>query len=282
MRKIIELQMKIGETAIANIKFDHRSRDEITKLLLGLQAIYCNPEVCKQVFDVLIEIIPSDIDPKNGREGMDLWKIFVLGTLRLNCNWDYDKLHEIANNHDRLRQMLGHGKMDDDYEYALQTIRDNIALFTPEVLDKINQIVVKHGHEVAGKKKEEKLTGSCDSFVTKTDVHYPTDINLLFDAIRKMITLVMGLCGYMDISDWRQGEHHIRKAKKLYRKAQQLKRSSSKDKVKKAEREQLIIDAHNEYIDLAQSYIDRVRETLLSVQTTNIILRLRKILNRIY
>lgn len=275
MRKIIEPQMKIGEKAIANIKFDHRSRDEITKLLRGLQAIYCNRKVRKQVFDVLIEIVPSDIDPNNGRNGMDLWKIFVLGVLRLNCNWDYDKLHEIANNHIRLRQMLGHGKMDDDYEYALQTIRDNVALFTPEVLDKINQIVVKYGHEVASKKKEETLTGSCDSFVTKTDVHYPTDINLLFDAIRKMITLVMGICGYMDSSDWRQGMHHIRKAKKLYRRAQQLKRSSSKDKGKKTQREQLIIDAHNEYINVAQSYVDRVRETLLSIQTTNIILRLR-------
>jgi hypothetical protein len=31
--------------------------------------------------------------------------------------------------------------MEDDYEYALQTIRDNVALFTPEVLDKINQVV---------------------------------------------------------------------------------------------------------------------------------------------
>ncbi len=30
-----------------------------------------------------------------GRPGMDLWKILILGTLRLNCNWDYDKVHEI-------------------------------------------------------------------------------------------------------------------------------------------------------------------------------------------
>jgi hypothetical protein len=29
--------------------------------------------------------------------------------------------------------------------------------------------------------------GRCDSFVVETDVHYPTDINLLFDAVRKMI-----------------------------------------------------------------------------------------------
>jgi len=38
---------------------------------------------------------------------MDLWKILVLGTLRLNCNWDYDKVHDMANNHNKLREMLG-------------------------------------------------------------------------------------------------------------------------------------------------------------------------------
>jgi len=145
--------MKIGETAIANIKFDLRSRDEIPKLLMGLQSIYCNPEVRNQVFEVLTELIPSDVDPKNGRKGMDLWTIFVLGTLRLNCNWNYDKLQEIANNHNKLRQMLGHGIMDADYQYALQTLKDNISLFTPEILDKINRIVIQYGHRIAGKKK---------------------------------------------------------------------------------------------------------------------------------
>ena len=153
MRKIIEPQMKIGETAIANVKFDLRCRDEITKLLLGLQAIYCNQKIRNQVFEILSQIVPANVDPNNGRKGMDLWNIFVLATLRLNCNWDYDKVHEIANNHKRLRQMLGHGTMDDDYYYALQTIKDNVSLFTPEVLDKINQVVVKFGHELTGKKK---------------------------------------------------------------------------------------------------------------------------------
>lgn len=156
MRKIIDFQMKIGEIPIASIKFDPRSRDEIPKLLRGLQAIHGNREVRNQVFAALTELIPPHIDQKNGRSGMDLWKIFVLGTLRLNCNWDYDKLHEIANNHITLRQMLGHGTMDADYNYNLQTLKDNISLFTPEILDKINQIVVKYGHEIAGKKKGRK------------------------------------------------------------------------------------------------------------------------------
>ncbi|MFZ2804898.1 MAG: ISNCY family transposase [Desulfosalsimonadaceae bacterium] len=271
MRKIIDLQMKIGETAISSIQFDPKSRDEIPKLLRGLQAIYCNREVRAQVFEALTGLIPSHIDTKNGRKGMDLWKILVLGALRLSCNWDYDKLQEIANNHMTLRQMLGHGRMDAKYQYELQTLKDNISLFTPEILDKINQIVIKYGHKIAGKKKDEKLTGSCDSFVVETNVHYPTDINLLFDAIRKMIVLMMQLCGCLDISDWRQGKHHIRKAKQFYRSAQQLKRSSSKDESKKAEREQLIINAHNEYIDLAQFYIDKIRQTLITFQQVNIL-----------
>jgi len=267
--------MKIGETAIASIKFDPKSRDEIPKLLRGLQAIYCNREARTLVFEALAELIPPHVDIKTGRRGMDLWKIFVLGALRLTCNWDYDKLHEIANNHMTLRQMLGHARMDASYQYELQTLKDNISLFTPEILDRINQIVVKYGHQIAGKKKDEKLTGSCDSFVVETNVHYPTDINLLFDALRKMITLIMRICGHMNISDWRQGQHHIRKAKKLYRKAQQLKRSSSKDAVKKAQREQFIISVHSAYIDLAQSYVDRVRQTLLAIDPTDMMTYLR-------
>ena len=194
MRKIIDMQMKIGELAIKDIEFDFRSRDEIPELLMGLQSIYCNRRVRDRVFEILLDIVPEDVDSNNGRSGMDLWKILVLGTLRLSCNWDYDKLMDIANNHRTLRLMLGHNALDYDSRYALQTLKDNISLFTPEVLDKINQIVVKYGHEVIGKKAGENLRASCDSFVVETDVHYPTDINLLFDAMRKTILLTRALC----------------------------------------------------------------------------------------
>ncbi|GAH33277.1 unnamed protein product, partial [marine sediment metagenome] len=85
MRKIIDMQMKIGEVDISKIEFDLRSRDEIPKLLIGLQSIFCNPETRAQVFKVLMELVPDNVDPNNGRKGMDLWRILVLGTLRLSC-----------------------------------------------------------------------------------------------------------------------------------------------------------------------------------------------------
>ena len=112
------------------------------------------------------------------------------------------------------------------------------------MLDKINQIVVKHGHKLVGKKDGDNLKGSYDSFVVETDIHYPTDINLLFDAIRKTIILIMRLCDQLNIGGWRQGLNNIRKIKRYFRKAQQMKRSTSKNQDRKAKREQLIINIH--------------------------------------
>ena len=275
MRKLIDIQMKFGEVDISKIEFDPRSRDEIPKLLMGLQEIYCNRKVRNKVFTALRDLIPEGIDQNNGRRGMDLWKILVLGTIRLCCNWDYDKLMDIANNHKTLRLMLGHGSLYNDYYYPLQTLKDNLSLFTPEVLDRINRIVLQHGHQLIGKKKDEGLRVSCDSFVVETDVHYPTDINLLFDAMRKVIVLIMALCDDLGVPGWRKGVCNLKKVKKYFRKAQQLKRSTSRDKTKKAKREQLIIDAHMAYVALANSFIDRAKETIRSISSTNLMTHLR-------
>ncbi len=276
MREVFQSQMRFGEVAISDIEFDVRSRDEIPKLLIGLQAIYCDLDVRPKVFAALTDLVPANINPNNGRRGMDLWKILVLGTLRLSCNWDYDKLMEIANNHLSLRLMLGHSIMDNDFRYALQTLKDNVSLFTPEILDKINQIVLKYGHEIVGMKPGEKLNASCDSFVLETDVHYPTDINLLWDAMRKMILSIVFLCVQAGLPGWRKSDNLLKKTKKLFRKAQLTKRSTSKNKEKKAKREQLIIAAHIAYLDLAQDIINKVKETLLAaLSPADIIVQLK-------
>jgi transposase, IS5 family len=275
MRKVIQEQMKFGEVAISDIAFDVRSRDEIPKLLMGLQAIYCNSDVRSQVFEVLVNLVPRGINPNKGRKGMDLWKILVFGTLRVCCNWDYDKLKEIADNHKTIRSMLGHSKMDEAFHYALQTLKDNVSLFTPEILDKINQIVVTYGHEIIGKKLDEKLSASCDSFVLETDVHYPTDINLLWDAMRKNILLIMALCDQLELRGWRKGGYHIKKVKRLFRKAQLMKRSNSKNEKKKAKRIELIIAAHLAYLDLASALVEKVKETLLGVSSTDILVEIK-------
>jgi len=262
MRKLIENQLKIGQVGICNIQIDLHSRDEIPQVLLGLQAIYGERQIREEVFTILESIIPEHIDSSNGRPGMDLWKILVLGTLRLNCNWDYDKLQEIANNHKTIRDFLGDTIYEFDQRYGLQTLKDNISLFTPEVLDQISQVVVKAGHKLFNGLDADGLKGRCDSFVVETDVHYPTDINLLWDAIRKVIELIAGECNQWGITEWRQYRHILKKIKKLFNRVRKLKRSNSKDKQKKASKDQLIIEVHQEYIDLVEQYTKSARETV--------------------
>ena len=153
MRQIQPKQLQLGELDISSIQLDTRSRDDVPQILLGLQHLYTNKKARDLIFSLLEQLLPDNVSSINGRPGMHLWRILVLGVLRLNLNWDYDRLREMANQHSTIRQMLGHG-FDDNEQYKLQTIKDNVSLFTPELLEKINEVVVAAGHDVVGKKKK--------------------------------------------------------------------------------------------------------------------------------
>lgn len=265
MRKLIKRQQETTSINISDIEFDLKSRDEITKLLMGFQHIYNSPEILDKIFDILKEIIPEGTSMNNGRPGMNLWNILVLGTLRLNCNWDYDKVKEIADNHINLRQMLQHDLLDKT-KYPLQTIKDNLVLFTPEILDRINQVVVETGHTAAGKQPEDELKGQCDSSVTKTDVHKPTDTNLLLDTMRKIVALIGVLCSNFEITTWRQSHKILLDIKRLFNYTRKLRKSTSKIESKKLEQEEVIKEATQDYIDLASKYIGKAKVTILDLR----------------
>lgn len=270
MRIVKNQQMQFGEIDISTIKFNPKSRDDIPQVLMGLQYIYVNTSVREEIFSLLIKNFSPATNKNNGRPGMELWSIFVMGVLRLNLNLDYDRLHELVNEHKTIRAMLGHGIFDDDYEYNLQTIKDNVRFLTPELLDLINIIVVKSGHALVKKKETSELKCRADSFVVETHVHFPTDINLLFDATRKVISLISDLCNKYGLTDWRQSEYNIRQVKRLMRSAQNKKRSKAKDEAKKTQQEALIVEAHQAYIDAAKSYVTKAKASLVTLESKNI------------
>lgn len=152
MRSVSNPQLQLGELDIADIKIDTRSRDDIPQLLQGLQYLYIHKPSREKIFSILEKLTPDDISAEHGRPGMALWKILVMGTLKLNLNCDYDRVLELVNQHKTIRQMLGHGLIDDDETYSLQTVKDNVQKFTPKILDEINQIIVRAGQSLKKKK----------------------------------------------------------------------------------------------------------------------------------
>ena len=276
MRRVINPQLQFGEQDIAAIELDAKSRDDIPQILRGLQYIYVTPEIRKRVFAILAEVTPTrqgedgaekKVDSDTGRPGMEQWKILVLGTLRQGLNADYDRVQELANQHTTIRQMLGHGDWADETRYPLQTLKDNLRLFTPEILDRINQEVVCAGHQLVKKSPDDDLHARVDSFVVETDVHYPTDINLLYDAVRKAIETVAGLCDDAGLSDWRQSGHNIRQFKKAYRHVQRLKHSTSKDANKRQARHEEIEAAYEAYLGRAEAYLARLALTRITLRS---------------
>src|SRR3989337_3826929 len=145
MRVVQNVQMQIGEVDISKMKFDLKSRDDIPKILRGLQHLYIDLALRTKLFEILEEQVAPKVDNRNGRLGMTLWRIFVCGVVRLDLNIDYDRLHELVNQHNTLREMLGHAAFDEE-RYHYQTLKDNVSLFQPELLDKINKLVVNAGH----------------------------------------------------------------------------------------------------------------------------------------
>lgn len=265
MRVVQNRQMKIGEVDVAQIKFDPRSRDDIPKILKGLQHLYLNAPLRTQIFQLLETELAPKVNKRNGRPGMELWKILVCGVVRLDLNEDYDRLHELVNQHHTLREMLGHA-MYDETNYPYQTLKDNVSLFTPELLDKINQVVVGAGHDLLKKKAGEALRGRCDSFVVETDVHYPTDSNLLYDAMRKVITLTARWCAELEVSEWRQSRHNIRQLKRLLRAAQNKRRSKAQSVVLQEQNAARMVAAYEEYLAVAARYLYKAQETLARLE----------------
>ena len=270
--------MQIGQVDIADIEIDMTSRDDIPMILLGLQYIYITKPLRDAVFKILEEVIPTkktdnandrvSVDANKGRPGMDQWCILVLGTLRLGLNADYDRIQELANQHRSLRAMLGHVPLIADKDYRLQTLKDNLQLFTPQIMERINTEVIRAGHQLLDVDIHSLIRGRCDSFVLKTDVHFPTDINLLYDAVRVLIRECVKLNKDYALPEWRQHRYNLSRFKALYRKIQKLRHSTSKDEEKKQAKAELIKEAHQQYIDLAQTYLDRVARSIELLKNT--------------
>jgi IS5 family transposase len=101
--------------------------------------------------------------------------------------------------------------------------------------------------------------------VVETKVHYPTDINLLWDALRTLIVGCGRVSGRSGLSGWGKWLYNLGQVKRLFRQVQKMKHSTSADEHKQAQQEKKIRKAYRKYLGLASSLVARAEETRASL-----------------
>lgn len=94
-------------------------------------------------------------------------------------------------------------------------------LLTSATFREVNALVVATRQEVVRKKPGAPLHGRVDSFVVETDVLHPTDVSLLWDAIRTALAATVQLARTHELAGWRQHRHW---RMKLHRRFQAVRR----------------------------------------------------------
>lgn len=220
MRISHERQSQFDVTPIAEIELDPECRDRMIPVLRGLQYLYAQPKWRKEALQLVADDVLRGADPDQGREGLTLWQIFVLASVRQGVNITYDHLQYLASNDRSLRAMMQVGDWSQE-RFGWYRIRDNVCLVQPETINRINQLVVKEGHRLYPEAAE-YVRG--DTFVAKTNIHYPTESSLILDGLDKICRLAPDLAAILGVDGWRQSKSLYGKAKKAGRAINRIKK----------------------------------------------------------
>ena len=133
-------QLSLDCTPVARVELNFECRAPMIPILRGLQHLYSRPHFRRQALELIGEDVLGDADPDLGREGMTLWQILVLASVRLGCDFKYDQLQDLAENHRALLQIMQVGSWE-EASFDWRRIRDNICKVRPETIEKINQLI---------------------------------------------------------------------------------------------------------------------------------------------
>lgn len=258
MRQRFEQRLSLRTVAISDVKFPLKSRDELPPVLKALQYIFVTPEFNGKVFKLLEDKICKG-KKKTGRKGMDLWHILVLAVVRHALDTNWDRLHYLSNYDKLLRSIMGvHATAfieEQEPEFNYQTIIDNVSLLDEALLVEINQMVVEAGYQII-KKKDDALLLKTDSYVLETNVHFPTDLNLLWDSCRKSMDIVRKLREKGNLTGWRKIKYTYKTLKSQFRKT-----SHQVFKGKNERQKQIEV---KEYLEQAGRLLERCEELLMN------------------
>jgi transposase, IS5 family len=255
MRRALHEQPRLDCPPVDAVPLNLNCRDEIIPILRALQHVYSQVPLRREILELVGKDVNASSSPDHGRMGLSYWTIMVLAAVRLGCNFDYDKLQDLAEQHRTLRLMMGIGDWQEEEDFDWRRIRDNLCLLQPATLEKINHLLVAAGHQLAPKAIK-AVRG--DTFVVETNIHYPTESSLIYDGLRKLATLAATLAEKHGQPGWRQHEHLLQNAKEIVRQIGRAARAKGQgaDRFK---------PGYQRLLALAEDLLQRARQLLLTL-----------------
>lgn len=227
MRHRFTPQKKLGGIDIGDIVFDIYSRHELVPILMALQHLYVS---CSNELYQILDLIEADFKSKGTKDcgciGMSYWEALVLTSVRLGCDMDFDLLADLATNHRKLRQTLGLSDWEDK-GYSRSTIHDNISSIEARTIRAIKDIIVGVGHNMTIDSLK-RVRG--DTFVLRKNIHYPTDTNMLYDGLSKIIDLCRQISDHYRVAGWRKHDYWKRDVRITKNKIIRVARSRASDR----------------------------------------------------
>ena len=214
MRNSISEQGRLDCPSVTDLHLNVNCRDEIVPILAALQHVYSHQKLCARLMQVIEDDVNERSSSDRGRPGMGYWEILVLAAVRLGCNFDYDHLHNLAEEHRTLRRIMGIGDWEENVRFSRTQIRDNICLLSDSTIESISHAIVEAGYELVPDAVKRQRA---DSTVVETNIHYPTESSLIFDGVRKVIELCVRLHETHEITGWRQHGHWLKQVKRSNR-----------------------------------------------------------------
>jgi len=225
-------------------------------LELQFQGVHLDPilRAISQFLDqnlTLIEQVRKDLErglknARTGRNGIAPSQVLRSLVLMRVKNWDYRELQERINDGFTLRSFTGFDSQPVPKHDAFHRAFNRV---TPQTLRDINQLVVQAAVQLG---LEDGKTLRVDTTVVESNIHYPTDATLLWDAVRTITRLIEDL--QEKLPDPVQG--FTNRTRSARRRMQAIQRMSAAERTRQQE------PKYRELIRIAEQVVNNARQVV--------------------
>src|SRR6266487_4032545 len=231
-------------------------------LELQFQGVHLDPNLraISEFLDqhlTLVEQVRKDLErglknTRTGRNGIDPSQVLRSLFLMRYKNWDYRELSERINDGFTLRTFTGFDCQPvpkwDAFNRAFNRL-------TPETLRNINQLVIQAAVQLG---LEDGKTLRVDTTVVESNIHYPTDASLLWDAVRTLTRLIEDL--HEKLPGGVQG--FTNRTRNTRRRMQAIQRMSAAERTHQQE------PKYRELIRITEQVVNNARQVVEKAQAT--------------